>query len=278
LNCDNLTVVIPVKNEEMMLPICLAAIGKDFARKIVVLDSDSQDDTCKIANDWGAEVLQFSWDGKYPKKRNWFLKNYQPTTQWVLFLDADEVLTTEFKNEIQQCLSDEKFDGYWLKYTNYFQGKKMRGGYPLHKLALFKVGYGLYEEIDELNWSKLDMEIHEHPIIQGKVGKINAHIDHRDLRGMEHYVSKHAEYALWEARRLQKAKADLTAVQQWTMKQKVKYRLLQTPFAGFIFFIGSFIFLGGFLDGRRGLSFAKLKASYFNLISKRLKELNNSST
>ena len=277
MNCVDLTVVIPVKNEEMMLPICLKAIGKDFAKNIVVVDSESNDSTCQIAREWSAEVIQFSWDGKYPKKRNWYLLNHTPITKWVLFLDADEVLTTEFKNELQQCLSDDKFDGYWLKYTNYFQDKKMRGGYPLHKLALFKVGRGFYEEIDELNWSKLDMEIHEHPIIQGEIGTINARIDHRDLRGINHYVSKHAEYALWEARRLQKAKADSTAVKQWTMKQKLKYRLLQTPFAGLFFFIGSFFFLGGFIDGRRGLRFALLKASYFNLISQRLKELNNHS-
>lgn len=278
MNCDNLTIVIPVKNEEMMLPICLAAIGKDFARKIVVLDSDSQDDTCKIANDWGAEVLQFRWNGNYPKKRNWFLKNHKVTTQWVLFLDADEVLTPYFKKQLQHALLNDKFDGYWLKYTNYFQGKKMRGGYPLYKLALFKVGSGYYEEIAEMNWSKLDMEIHEHPIIRGEVGKINARIDHRDLRGLEHYLSKHSEYAWWEAKRILKAKEDSVKINNWTIKQKIKYWLLQTPFSGFFFFFGSFIFLGGFVDGRRGLSFAMLKASYFNLISKRLKELNNSST
>ena len=85
----NITVVIPVRNEEKNLPSCLKALGSDFT-EIVVVDSVSSDRTREIASAAGAVVLDFVWDGKFPKKRNWALRNYRFKTPWVLFLDADE--------------------------------------------------------------------------------------------------------------------------------------------------------------------------------------------
>lgn len=272
----DLTIAIPVKNEAKNLPLCLQAIGKDFAEKIVVIDSDSSDNTTEIALAFGAEVIDFKWDGNFPKKRNWYLRNHTPSTKWILFLDADEYLTDAFKNELTRALSkNDEFDGYWLRYSIYFMDKKMIGGYPLNKLALFKVGSAEYERIDEDRWSKLDMEIHEHPIVAGKVGKILSPIDHRDYRGIQHYWNKHAEYANWEAVRYLKAKNDATVRDAWTLKQKLKYYFIETPLIGPFFFIGSFIFMGGFLNGYRGLAFAITKMGYFTQIYCRIKELKN---
>ena len=89
------TVVIPVRNEERNLPGCLRALGKDFS-EIVVVDSGSTDRTREIAEDGGAVVLDFNWDGKFPKKRNWALRHHEFQTPWVLFLDADEQVTPDF--------------------------------------------------------------------------------------------------------------------------------------------------------------------------------------
>jgi cellulose synthase/poly-beta-1,6-N-acetylglucosamine synthase-like glycosyltransferase len=86
----DLTIAIPVRNEAQNLPGCIGAIGPDLARHIVVIDSGSTDDTVAVAESLGAEVVNFVWDGKFPKKRNWYLRNHTPTTKWVLFLDADE--------------------------------------------------------------------------------------------------------------------------------------------------------------------------------------------
>src|SRR5690606_22709418 len=118
---------------------------------------------------------------------------------WILFLDADEYLTDEFKSEVRKKLEEEHHIGYWLDYTVYFMGKKLRGGYPLKKLALFQVGAGEYEHIEEERWSQMDMEVHEHPNLKGSVGKIASKIDHQDFRGISQYVIKHNEYASWEA-------------------------------------------------------------------------------
>ena len=86
----DLTIAIPVRNEERNLAGCLEAIGPDLARRIVVIDSGSTDKTTEIARNMGAEVVDFVWDGRFPKKRNWFLRNHPPTTKWIFFLDADE--------------------------------------------------------------------------------------------------------------------------------------------------------------------------------------------
>jgi glycosyltransferase involved in cell wall biosynthesis len=271
----DLTIAIPVKNEELNLPGCLKAIGPNLARQIVVIDSGSSDKTVELAKKHGAEVVHFEWNGKFPKKRNWFLRNYPLTTKWILFLDADEYLTYEFKSELRRKLKEDKNIGFWLSYTIYFMGKKLKGGYPLKKLALFQVGAGEYERIDEDRWSQLDMEVHEHPHLKGRVGKFSNKIDHQDFRGVTHYMTKHNEYANWEAERFLNNFNDFGKQNGWTWKQKLKYRLLNTPLIGPIYFLGSFLFLGGWKDGKKGFAFALLKMGYFTQIYCKIQESKN---
>jgi glycosyltransferase involved in cell wall biosynthesis len=63
----DLTIAIPVRNEERNLAVCLPAIGIDFARRVVVIDSGSTDATAALARAHGAELIQFLWDGRFPK-------------------------------------------------------------------------------------------------------------------------------------------------------------------------------------------------------------------
>ncbi|MDO9372917.1 MAG: glycosyltransferase family 2 protein [Bacteroidota bacterium] len=268
----DLTIALPVRNEERNLPGCLAAIGKDLASRIVIIDSGSTDRTQAIATEFGAEVVNFDWDGKFPKKRNWFLRNHSINTKWILFLDADEYLTDAFKTDLRETLAKGDKVGYWLSYTIYFLGKQLKGGYPLRKLALFKVGAGEYERIDEEQWSKLDMEVHEHPVLQGEIGVIKSKIDHQDFRGVSHYVIKHNEYASWEAGRFLKNSSIPNIAANWTWKQKLKYRLMRSILIGPAYFCGSFFLLGGFRDGARGWAFATLKMSYFTQVYCKIRE------
>lgn len=272
LDVLDVTIVIPVKNEERNLATCIEAIGKNFVAEIVVVDSGSTDNTRKIALDAGIPVVDFKWNGEFPKKRNWLLRNYTLHTKWVMFLDADEILTDEFKTELRKKLTKEDKAGYWLNYSVYFLGKKLKGGYPMRKLALFQVGLGEYEYIEEQRWSDLDMEVHEHPIIKGEIGVIHSKIDHRDYNGISRYAKKHNEYASWEAARFLKAINNTEIAAKWTWKQRIKYRLLQSPLVGPVYFFGSYFFMGGFRDGARGLAFALLKLAYFTQIYCRIKE------
>ena len=259
----DLTIVIPVRNEEKNLPKCLEAIGNDFAQQIVVLDSESTDRTREIACQFRAKLINFKWNGKFPKKRNWYLRNHPPETKWVLFLDADEYLTEEFKAEVRKALGSDNKVGFWLNYTVYFLGKQLKGGYPLQKLALFRVGAGEYEQVDEEQWSRLDMEVHEYPIIKGEVGSIKSKIDHQDFRGISHYITKHNEYSTWEAERFLKAAGCPEQLSLWTWTQRLKYRLMSSVLIGPVFFIGSYVFMGGFRDGTRGFVVAVFRMSYF---------------
>ncbi|WP_035333224.1 glycosyltransferase family 2 protein [Dyadobacter crusticola] len=269
----DLTIVIPVRNEERNLAGCLRAIGKNFVQKIVVIDSMSTDRTREIAADFGADVIVFEWNGQFPKKRNWFLRYHTPATKWVMFLDADEYLTEAFKSELVRAMSQPgDLVGYWLKYSIYFLGKELKGGYPLRKLALFRVGCGEYERIEENQWSHLDMEIHEHPVLNGRVGVIDSKIDHQDFRGVAHYVDKHNAYASWEAARFLKLSSETVALKHFTWKQRLKYRFFATPLIGPAFFFGSFILMGGFRDGARGFTFAILKTAYFVQVYCKIRE------
>lgn len=273
----DITIVIPMKNEARGLVSCLQAIGKNFVREIVIIDSNSSDGTQKIAIEHGVTVINFDWNGQYPKKRNWYLQNFKIVTTWVLFLDVDEIITEDFKEDLRKTLgqSPKEIVGYWLSYSIYFMGKRLKAGYPLNKLALFKFGAGYYEKIEEDHWSNLDMEIHEHPILNGKVGHIKSKIEHSDYKGIFHYINKHNEYARWEAKRVLVISQKNEVKKIWTWKQRVKYFFIQTPLLGPFYFLGSFFLMLGFLDGKRGFLLAVLKMSYFIQVYIYIQEFKN---
>jgi glycosyltransferase involved in cell wall biosynthesis len=269
----DLTIAIPVKNEEQNLTGCLTSIGDNLAQRIVVIDSGSTDKTKDIAKLFGCEIIDFVWDGKFPKKRNWFLRNYTVSTKWILFLDADEYLTEDFKSELREALNNDDKVGYWLHYTVYFLGKRLKGGYPLRKLALFCTGAGEYEQIDEEQWSKLDMEVHEHPLLKGNVGVIKSKIDHQDFRGISHFVIKHNEYASWEAGRFLKEYRQTKVLGNWAWKQNLKYYFMRNILFAPAFFFGSFFLYGGFRDGARGFAHAILRMTYYIQVYCKIREM-----
>ena len=183
-------------------------------------------------------IIDFKWNGQFPKKRN-CLREHRPSTDWVLFLDADEILTQTVKREIIEALPESTHQGYLLSYTNYFLGKKLKGGYPLRKIALFRVGEVEYERVEENRWSQCDMEVHEHPLLTGTMGVIQSRIDHRDFRGIDSYINKHNEYATWEAKRLFHYRRTQHTNSTWKPHQRLKYSLLTSPWGGLAFFLGA---------------------------------------
>ena len=264
------TVVIPVKNEERNLARCLDRL-KRFD-KIVVVDSGSTDRTREIAQEHGCEFVSFRWDGHFPKKRNWFLINHPPTTPWVFFLDADEYLTDEFVDELARALAMTTHVGFRVIYSNYFLGKKLKYGVPQIKLPIFRVGSGLYERIDEDEWSALDMEVHEHPVLEGTVGQLNTLVDHQDFKGLDAYIARHNEYASWEARRYLKLRETPEAMAHFTAIQRRKYDSLTSWWLAPSYFLYSWLWKRGILDGWAGFAFAKMKASYFMQIRRKIRE------
>jgi glycosyltransferase involved in cell wall biosynthesis len=254
------TVVIPVKNEAVNLPECLATLN-DFV-EVVVVDSASTDDTVDIAKAAGATVLSFIWGGGFPKKRNWVLREFNFQTEWVLFLDADERATCAFKAAVAKALEMSEYVGFWLRYRNHFLGRILNHGIPQRKLALFRIGCGCYERVNEVR-SALDMEVHEHPILDGPVGEILEPLEHKDLRNIRHLLSRHNEYSSWEANRYIGLVKDVRAWKHLTGRQRVKYRNLRSWWYAPAYFIVTYLFKLGFLDGRAGYIYATLKFAYF---------------
>jgi len=280
---SDITVVIPVKNEAKNLLRCIEAVSE--LGQVLIIDSGSTDATQEVANAAGAEVLDFEWDGKFPKKRNWTLRNHEFKTSWVLFLDADEFVSPVFIEEVKAAITDTKHVGFWLNFSNHFMGKKLRGGDVFRKLALFRLGAGEYEKIEEDNWSHLDMEVHEHPVLDGSVGEISALIEHNDFRGLKHYIAKHNEYSSWESMRyirlmrLQSSAINHQSSQQscaeWlnlTDRQKRKYSNLAKWWFAPAYFIVSYFLKKGFRDGAVGFHFCLLKAIYFYQIRLKIRE------
>lgn len=284
----NITTIIPVKNEAVNLKRALDLVCQ--LGPVIVVDSNSTDNTVEVSEAHGATVLPFNWNGKFPKKRNWTLRNYDFKTEWALFLDADEFISEAFIKEVRYRLISTKHVGFWLNYENYFMGKKLRGGDPFRKLSLFRVGAGEYERIEENNWSHLDMEVHEHPVLAGTIGEIQCPIEHNDFRGLKHYIAKHNEYSSWEASRylrIHEHRALTNSIfaghselplknesegKNLTDRQKKKYQNLAKWWFAPAYFLMSFIFKRGFLDGATGFHFALMKAIYFYQIRLKILE------
>ena len=271
INKIPISVVIPVKNEERNLPLCLEKLAS-FS-EVVIVDSQSTDRTAEIVNSFGFKLINFKWNGHFPKKRNWTLRNVNLKNDWVLFLDADEFLTQDFIDEISIIIKSTKHKAFWLSYNNHFMGKELKYGDKMRKLAFFNKNFGEYEKIEEDSWSHLDMEIHEHPIIEGTKGKIKCSIIHDDYNGLDHYISKHNAYSTWEANRYKLLKRD--DFKNLTFKQKIKYSLISKGLLPFIYFYYSYFLKLGFLDGKSGYYFAKYKSNYFFQIQTKIKVINS---
>lgn len=121
-NSVKLSVAIITKNEEDRLPKTLEAV-KDIADEIVVVDSGSTDKTVDIAKQYGAKVFIEEWKG-YGEQKNSALK--KTTGEWVLFLDADEVLSEELKKLIKEKINNPTADGYYLKRQTVYLGRELK--------------------------------------------------------------------------------------------------------------------------------------------------------
>ena len=258
------SVLIPVRNEAANLPRCLGAI-QDWADEIVVVDSGSTDETVAIAEDAGATVLQFNYRGGWPKKRQWALDEYSWSNDWVLLLDADEILTSPAKAEIAEAISSGRCDGYWLPFRIVFLGRMLRfGDTQLWKCSLFRTGKGRYEQrLGNQDESMSDIEVHEHVVVDGPTGRLTCPVRHENWNSLARYIDKHNAYSTWEAAVLRKGSdADLPASPFGNQAQRrrwLKRTLLRLPGSPLLRFFYIYILRLGVLDGRPGLIYATFK-------------------
>ena len=259
-----ISVLLPVKNEVKNLGRCLDHIA-DWADEIVIVDSQSTDGTTELGEKYGVDVVQFHYEGGWPKKRQWALDTYQWRNDWTLLLDADEMLSEDVKRDIEQAIEDPECDGYWMKFRVFFLGRMLRyGDTELRKLSLFRTGRGHYElRTDAQDKSMADMEIHEHVIVDGEVGTIASPVRHENFNSLNRYIEKHNEYSNWRANLyLQQADGELKPSLWGNQAQRRRWlvkKLLMMPGTSILWFAYSYFFKLGILDGRPGLIFATFR-------------------
>lgn len=278
---NNCSIVIPVKNDAKNLAECLPLLV-DFD-DVWIVDSGSMDETAAIAAHWKRPIAQFTWNGQFPKKRNWALQNLPLKHPWVMFLDADERMTEAFKQELSAFLDSPtaaKYDVIRCFYDNWFMGRMLRHGDIMQKTAILRLGAAEYERIEEDHWSSLDMEIHEHIVPRRKNAEhtMTSRLEHHDKRSLESYYRKHEEYAQWEANRYRKLLEKyhtIASVPNLTTRQRQKYANITKWWFAIAYFVVSYILKRGFLDGKAGFFFARGKWQYFKRIRQLLQRKPN---
>jgi len=174
------SLIIMTKNEERNIEKCLRSVS--MFDQIFVVDSGSEDRTCEIAEDWDASIVQFKWNGRYPKKKQWCLENLPFKYDWVFYVDADEEIYPELADEIFDLMAGgPKHSGYFVSYDYLFLGSVLKHGHRIYKLVLFDRHKGRFLEYEDLNVSNMwEVEGHYQPKIQGSTGILKNRMLHND--------------------------------------------------------------------------------------------------
>jgi glycosyltransferase involved in cell wall biosynthesis len=267
-----LSVLVPVKNEEANLVECLRRLR--WADQLVVVDSQSTDDTVPLAQALGAEVYEFYYSAEgWPKKKNWALAEVAWRNEWVLILDADEHMTPELAVEIADAVAGRgpRADGYWLNRRFMFMGRWIRhcGYYPSWNLRLFKHACGRYERIGNLGRTGSgDNEVHEHVVLTGGGEALYLKNDflHFAYPDLSTWVEKHNRYSTWEAHAMLAGDAGEVRASLFggpiARRRWLKAKTRRLPFRPLLRFLYAYVFQRGFLDGRAGYCLCVLLAWY----------------
>lgn len=278
-----ITVLVAVRNEQTNLGRCLCACSR--AQKVIVLDSHSTDATGAIARQNGADVAQFSYTGGYPKKRQWALDSLTIDTEWILLLDADEVVPEALWQEIEAAVTGATAEnGFLIRKGFHFLGRRFRfGGFSHQAVLLIRNGFARFEELIDVPGDTLDMEVHERVIVDGPIGSLGSPLIHEDFKGLEAYIDKHNRYSTWEAhlrhRLLTTGKYGEQSVRPRLFgnaqerRRALKRLAVRVPFEPSLWFLYHYLFKLGFLEGRPGLIASQIRSQYIANVRAKVWEL-----
>lgn len=256
-------VIIRTKNEAARLPRCINSLQNAFA-EVFVVDSRSPDGTADIARAHGARVIDFDWNGKYPKKSQWCLENVPATSDWFLYLDADEVMTpgliVEMKSLLTTHSSSITFSAFWIAGDPVWQGQRLRRGQSNQKISLFRRGCAFFPSADDLDTPMGEIEGHYQPAITGRIGRLQNRILHH-CDPLPEWFRRHVRYA--ETTAMMQGKDFLA--HETGFRAACKKLFYKLPLQGALIFLYGYIWRLGFLDGRAGLDYALARAWYYEL-------------
>ena len=273
-----ISVLIPAKNEASNLADCLASVA--FCDEIVVVDSGSTDATRAIAEQAGAQVVDFRWDGQFPKKKNWALANIPWRHEWIFIIDADERATPEMESAMRAIVADPQppHAGYYVNRRFWFLDGWLNhcGYFPSWNLRFFRHKSGRYERAAGGDTGSGDNEVHEHVELQGTAGYLPGVMAHHAFPDIATWVEKHNRYAAWEAR--QQVEAGSAATHEsldpgLARKRRLRRLAWHLPFRPTLRFLYHYVWRAGFLDGYRGYVFCRLMGWYEFLCATKAAEL-----
>jgi glycosyltransferase involved in cell wall biosynthesis len=266
-----ISVVILTKNEADNLPRCLDSLG--FSDDVLVLDSGSTDDTCAIAQARGARVLKRPFDS-FGRQRNFAMDQGDLRHEWVLHVDADEVVTPALREELQRIARDGAASpafripsrmilmGRWLRHAGMYPAYQVRFG-RREALRFIDHGHGQREDLPP-----------------DQVGTIDAPFDHYNFsKGLEDWYARHRRYAAAEAQQALSERVQPLALSELFARDPTKRRRAlkrlsnRLPLRPSLRFLYTYVLRGGFLDGAAGLRYAGMLATYQRYIDQCLREL-----
>jgi glycosyltransferase involved in cell wall biosynthesis len=237
-----------------------------------VVDSDSTDKTRAIAEAHGARVIRFTWNGRYPKKKQWQLENIESANKWILFIDADERVTPALAREIAHALQngDGAVTAYDITLAYVFAGRTLRHGHKVVKRALIDRTRTHFPALDDIGLPGMgELEGHYQPLTEGRIAHLQASITHDDPDPISTWFDRHNRYSDWEAS-LRRRGASAQARQNRSRQGRIFDRAPGKPL---LFFVYSYIVRTGFLDGRAGFDYALALSLYYWQIGLKIREL-----
>lgn len=266
------TLIVTTRNEEQNIESCLLS-ARGLMDQIIVVDSESADDTVRIASRH-AEVVSLPYDHTkiIPWIYQWALDNLEIRNEWVMILEADQRLTEELKAELAALFSRGRIpeSGFYVRRRQVFRGRPLRfGGYgSKYMLKLFRRDAG------QLDAEETDTRVY----VKGSVGRLSSPIIEENRKEDEilFYLQKHLRYAEVFAReellrRREKgnwktAPALFGTPDQRVLWMKNLYFRLPLYVRPFLYFFYRYVILLGFLDGKTGSVFHFLQAFWFRLV------------
>ncbi len=258
------SVLVVTKNEERAIGRCLRSLSN--FDDVMVIDSCSSDRTVEISRGMGTRVEEFSWNGQYPKKRQWCLEHLVTKYARVLFVDADEVVPPELEAEIRAL--EWTHDGYFVHGRYVMGDKALRFGMMNNKLCLFDKSKFMFPVVDDLDLPGMgEIEGHYQPVAKdnrASVGCLKNPVLHYAMGNMDAWERRHERYARWEAGMIARGAYPKDPV-EWRKRLKNIFRTM--PLRPWAAFVHSYVLKLGFMDGRNGLKMAGSRYRYYRMVS-----------
>ncbi len=232
---NKLSVVLAVYNEEENLPKCLESV-KGLADEIVIVDGGSRDKTLDIAKEFEAKIIKTTNPQIFHVNKNKAID--AASGDWILQLDADEVVPEQLSLEVRKVISSKSdINGYWISRKNFFLGRFLtKGGqYPDLTLRLYRRGFGRLPAKD----------VHEQAVVQGQVGYLKNDLLHVRDKSFSSYMERFNRYTDLLAEQLKGDRIKLNLVSgvnyilikplMWFLKAYLRHRGYVDLFPGFVF-------------------------------------------